>query len=164
MAMRLASSVLPNWVSGRRMLWLWSSIAVSAVVLGVVAWLVWPSPEVPRALRYQDFDTCVLVGDRGITGDPAAGLWASLRDGTAAAKVRLSYLKVSGPQTEEQARLFVPTLVRQGCDIIVGVGANPAAAAKALAASYPDVRFLAVESDDDVNGVAAQVMAMLPTT
>jgi basic membrane lipoprotein Med (substrate-binding protein (PBP1-ABC) superfamily) len=78
--------------------------------------------------------------------------------------VRLSYLTVSGPQTAERARLFVPTLVQQGCDVVVAVGASQVAAARALTPTYPDVRFLVIESDSDVDGVVGQVSSLLPSS
>ena len=73
------------------------------------------------------------------------------------ANVRLSYLAVKGRQTLDQAKLFVPTLAQQGCDVVVGVGEHQAAAVRELAATYADVAFLMVESDTDVAGVAVRV-------
>lgn len=144
--------------------WWWGSIAGVVVIVAVVVWLVWPDPpdRTPRALEYRDFDVCVLVGTGGITGEPAAAAWAGLQKVAAEATVRLSYLTVTGPQTEEQAELFVPTLVQQGCDIIVAVGSNQAAAAGALTAMYPDIGFLSVESAAEADGVATQVKSLLP--
>jgi basic membrane lipoprotein Med (substrate-binding protein (PBP1-ABC) superfamily) len=139
----------------------------AAVVLAAIASLVWwlnKPDETPRALQFRDFDVCLLVGTAGITGDPAATTWAGLQRVAGDAKVRLSYLKVSGPQTEAQAKLFVPTLVQQSCDVIVAVGKNQTDAARALTANYPDIRFLLVDSAADANGVVAQVTALLPET
>lgn len=146
----------------RRVFWIGGGIA--GLVVAVAAWLVWPEPpeRTPRALEYQDFDVCMLVGSGGITGDSAAAAWAGLQGVAAEAEVRLSYLTVSGPQTEEQAKLFVPTLVQQGCDVVVAVGANQVAAARALTSTYPNVKFLVVESDADLDGLAAQVSSLLP--
>jgi basic membrane lipoprotein Med (substrate-binding protein (PBP1-ABC) superfamily) len=138
---------------------------VAALAVAAVVWLVWPkAPErTPRALEYQDFDVCLLVDNRGIRAGTAATAWARIRGAVADTKVRLSYLSVSGPQTEEQARLFVPTLVQQGCDVVVAVGANQVRAAQATASTYPDVYFLVVESDADVDEVAARVSSLVPS-
>jgi basic membrane lipoprotein Med (substrate-binding protein (PBP1-ABC) superfamily) len=148
----------------RRIAWIGGG---AAVVLAAIASLVWwlnKPDETPRALQFRDFDVCLLVGTTGITGDPAATTWAGLQRVAGDAKVRLSYLKVSGPQTEAQAKLFVPTLVQQSCDVIVAVGKNQTDAARALTANYPDIRFLLVDSDADANGVVAQVTSLLPET
>jgi hypothetical protein len=138
---------------------------VGAVVLiaVVLTWLLWPEDErrTPRAEQFRDVDVCVLVGQAGITAEPTASAWSALREVAAEAEVRLSYLTVAGPQTQAQAQLFVPTLVQQGCDVIVGSGQIPAAAVRELSGTYPDLALLTVESDADAAGVAQRVRELV---
>jgi len=150
----------------------WSAIAALAVLLAVVAWLAWPEPppgDPPRAREYRDYDMCLLTDERGIQGDPASKVWQGLQSVSVETKSRVSYLPVTGEQTEAVAAQFVATQVQQSCDIIVAVGAPQLAATAAAAARYPEVRFVTVGgtatgpnlSNVDAGSVAAHVRPMV---
>ncbi|WP_211588759.1 BMP family ABC transporter substrate-binding protein, partial [Allorhizocola rhizosphaerae] len=132
--------------------WSWIGIAALGVVLAVVAWFAYPGPqpaEQPRAREYRDYDVCLLTGDQGMAEPETKQVWDGLQQVSLQTKVRVSFLEVSGEQTEARAAQFVATQVQQRCGIIVAVGRHQVAAATAAAARYPDVRFVAI------NGTAA---------
>ncbi|GIH08569.1 hypothetical protein Rhe02_66360 [Rhizocola hellebori] len=145
--------------------WSWGGIAGLAVILAVVAWIAWPPPTTPepsRAREYRDFDMCILTDSNGIAAKPASAAWAALQEVSKRHSVRLSYLTVSGEQTEANAKQFLNTQVQQRCGIIVAVGQTQAAAADSLKASYPKVTFLSVTSDSDAAGISAKVNPLIP--
>lgn len=125
----------------------WSVIAGLAALLAVVAWLTWPPPppgDPPRAREYRDFDLCLLTDRQGIQGAAASQVWQGLQAVSVESSVRVSYLTVTGEQTEAVAAQFVATQVQQQCDIIVAVGAQQVGAATAAAPKYPAVKFVTV--------------------
>jgi len=125
----------------------WAAIAGLAVLLAVVAWLAWPGPdpgEAARAREYRDYDLCLLTGEGGIQDDAASKVWQGLQKVSLETKSRVSYLSVTGEQTEAVAAQFVATQVLQNCDVIVAVGGPQVNAVGNSAAKYPAVRFVVV--------------------
>jgi hypothetical protein len=147
------------------MWWIGGGIAALAAMLAIVAWIAWPppaTPQDPRAREYRDYDMCLLTDSQGITSGPAVTAWAGLQDVSKRHSVRLSYLTVSGEQTEENAKQFLATQVQQRCEIIVAVGQAQAAAADAIKATYPKVTFFSVTSEADAASIPAKVNQLIP--
>jgi hypothetical protein len=147
------------------MWWCWGAIAGLAAILAVVAWVAWPPPtpkDPPRAREHRDFDMCILTDNQGLRSAPAAKTWAALQEVSKRTTVRLSYLTVSGEQTEERAKQFLATQVQQRCIIIVAVGQTQTAAANAVKSTYPQVSFLSVNSESDAATIATQVSSRIP--
>jgi hypothetical protein len=133
----------------------WAAIAGLAVLLAVVAWLAWPGPDPgdpPRAREYKDYDLCLLTDERGIQGDEASKAWQGLQTVSLETKSRVSFLPVTGEQTEAVASQFVATQVQQSCDIIVAVGEPQVNAVGSSAAKYPAVRFVVVGASSAKGG------------
>jgi hypothetical protein len=129
----------------------WSVIATLAVVLAVVAWLSWPGPdpgEPPRARQYRDYDLCLLTDGRGIQAQPASEVWQGLQQVSLETRAKVTFLPVTGEQTQAVAAQIVATQVQQQCDIIVAVGEPQTAAVASAAGKYPQVKFVTVGAPD----------------
>ncbi|HCT78978.1 MAG TPA: hypothetical protein DGT23_20945 [Micromonosporaceae bacterium] len=150
----------------RKLMWgMWGSIAGLAAVLAVVAWVAWPppaSPEPPRAREFRNYDLCLLTGQEGIGAGVGATAWAGLQEVSKQTNVRLSYLSVSGEQTEARARQYVATQVQQQCGIIVAVGKPQVDAVGAMSGKYPTVKFVALTDDVTSTEVTAKVNPLIP--
>ncbi len=140
------------------------AVALSAVVAGLVTWLVWPAPaprvDPPRERQYLDFTACLLADDRGIAGPEAAPVWAGLQDASLATQAKVQYLPVIGAQTTANALTFLATLAQGRCDVIFAVGDVPVAAARQGAGEYPHTRFVVVGQP----GTASNVSSLRATT
>ncbi len=101
-----------------------------------------------RARAYESVDACLLTGSRGLADPTAAQVWAGMEDASRSTTARVSYLAVTGPDTEAEAEPFVGTLLVRGCKVVVASGAAERAAALADAGRFGSVRFV-------VDGVAA---------
>jgi basic membrane lipoprotein Med (substrate-binding protein (PBP1-ABC) superfamily) len=154
--------------------WSWIGIAALGAVLAVVAFFAYPGPppaEQPRAREYRDYDICLLTGEQGLTEPETKQVWDGLQQVSLQTKVRVSYLSVSGEQTEARAGQFLATQIQQRCGIIVAVGRHQVAAATAAAARYPNVRFVAVNGtasgpnliNVSAGNSASQIAPLVPT-
>jgi basic membrane lipoprotein Med (substrate-binding protein (PBP1-ABC) superfamily) len=136
----------------------WRSAAVVAAVLvtGIVTWAVWPrgGSERPRARQYRDTVACMLTDARGLDGPQAAAAWAGMRDASDRTLVRVQYLKVDGAQTRQNAAAFLGSLVQSRCAVILAVGKAPVEALPAVAARFPDRRFIAAGGDIAASNVS----------
>lgn len=151
--------------SPRLQLGMWGTIAIFAATLAATVWLTWPTPppETSRAHAFRDVDICVLTDARGVTVEPAKTAWANLQPVASSARVRLSYLSVSGPQTAQRAGQFLSTLVQRGCDTVVAIGPTQTAGAEAAIVAHPDVHLLTVESDAEAAAIGSRVATLIPT-
>jgi basic membrane lipoprotein Med (substrate-binding protein (PBP1-ABC) superfamily) len=123
----------------------WLIAVALAVVAGVVVWMVWPAgEEPPRARQYREAVACLLTDDRGITSPQAAAVWSGMQDASVQTLVRVQYLQVAGAQTKQNAETFLGTLVQSKCAVILAVGKPPLEALPAIAAQFPDRRFVAI--------------------
>ena len=117
-------------------------VAAGCVVTGCGS----PSPASdPRARAYTNYRACLLTGAAGIADPVAAPAWAGLQSASLATHAKVSYLAVSGPQTEANATTYVATLVVQQCDVIIGAGAAEQAAVIADAGRFRNARFAVVD-------------------
>jgi hypothetical protein len=141
--------VLFGWLAagrrfGGRRLW-WTVGVLSVVVAGLVAWVVWPSPQPqPRARQYRDVTACLLTDERGVTGPEAAPVWAGMQDASLKTLARVRYLEVDGEQTADNARTYLASLAQSRCALVLAVGAAPVAAVGASAEKFPQSRFVTV--------------------
>lgn len=117
--------------------WATVSAAMGTALLVGAAVLWWPSgggEEMQTARVYRDVDACLLTDERGVVpGSEAAPVWAGMQDASARTRVRVSYLQVAAPETEENAVTYVNTLVQQQCSVVVGVGNAEVRAVRAVA-------------------------------
>ena len=95
-----------------------------------------------RARVYENVDACLLTGAQGLADPAAAQAWAGMEDASQATTARVSYLAVTGPETEAQAEPFAGTLLVRGCKVVVASGAAERAAALAEASRFGSVRFV----------------------
>lgn len=116
--------------------------------VGLLTWLVWPSPGPVDAAapvrQYSDVSVCLLTGARGVTGDPQAAVWQGVQDASVATHARAEYLAVSGPATTANALPYLSGLLQRKCSVVLAVGPAPAAAAVTDAGRFPSVRFITV--------------------
>ena len=138
----------------------WVLVAMCLVIAGVAVGLVVSGAPLPwshggqvalppaRARVYEDVNACLLTGAQGLADPVAAQAWAGMEDASKATSARVSYLAVTGPETEAGAVPFAGTLLVRGCKVIVASGTAERAAALAEAKQYGSVRFV-------VDGVAA---------
>jgi basic membrane lipoprotein Med (substrate-binding protein (PBP1-ABC) superfamily) len=138
--------------------------AVAAVGIGLAvsgAPLPWSSGSqaLPpaRARVYESVDACLLTGARGLADPAAAQVWAGMEDASRATSARVSYLAVTGPDTEADAEPFAGTLLVSGCKVVVASGTAERAAALADASRYGSVRFVVTGA---ATGSPSNVMAL----
>ncbi len=112
----------------------------------------------PRARAYTNYRACLLTGVRGTADTVAARAWAGMQSASLATHAKVSYLAVSGPQTEANATTYLGSLVVQQCDVIIAAGAAEQAAVIADAGQFRTVRFAVLStSAGPVAGAAANV-------
>jgi hypothetical protein len=121
-----------------------SAVAVAAVVLVVVGWLLWSRPApvaaAPRARQYLDTSACLLTGASGVTpGTPGGRAWQAMESASRASHVMVSYL----PAAPAAATATLNTLIERQCGVIVVTGASRAQVASAAKAS-PGHQFILV--------------------
>ncbi|MBB5872534.1 basic membrane lipoprotein Med (substrate-binding protein (PBP1-ABC) superfamily) [Allocatelliglobosispora scoriae] len=129
---------IARWLAGPRK---WVAAAVAVVLIGLVTWLVWPSPEPPRARKFLEITACLLTDDKGITGPQAAQIWAGMGDASAENHVQTEYLAVTGDQTAENALAYLNGLAMGHCDLLFATGDAQVAAVRTGAARFPAVLF-----------------------
>ncbi|MFJ8363006.1 BMP family ABC transporter substrate-binding protein [Streptomyces sp. NPDC093984] len=131
----------------------------AVVVLGLVgAWLFAgeerAAPPDPRARQYQDFDACMLTGDKGITrGTLAASAWEGMQQASRDTLARVTYVPVTGPQSAGNVQPFLNSLIQRQCDVVVAVGTPQVQVTRAAAGKNTAVRFVLV---DDASAVKAE--------
>jgi len=130
---------------GDRRWWFAGGAGVVLLVAGLLVWAWWPEsgPE-PRSRVYTEATACLLTPAAGVADKQAAPVWAGMQRASLATRGKIQFLEVDGPQTGENAKTFLATLVSGRCDVILTAGAAPNAALVASAAAYPDVRFVLV--------------------
>jgi len=118
---------------------------VVLLVAGLLVWAWWPEsgPE-PRSRVYTEATACLLTPAAGVADKQAAPVWAGMQRASLATRGKIQFLEVDGPQTGENAKTFLATLVSGRCDVILTAGSAPNAALVASAAAYPDARFVLV--------------------
>ncbi len=121
----------------------WVAIGTAATVaIAVSVWALWP--ESPRQRVYLDATACLLTGNQGVTTEPAASVWATLQQASVDTLVRAQTLRVSDPQTPENAAGYLASLATSDCGLIVAVDAGPAAAVDKHAGTFPATPFITV--------------------
>ncbi|MDG4832087.1 hypothetical protein O7627_22660 [Solwaraspora sp. WMMD1047] len=123
--------------------------AAVVVLAAAAVWLLWPeSDDGPvRERRYRDATACLLTDDRGLTGEPAATVWAGMQEASTADLVQIQYLSVAGPQTAANALTYVNTLASQDCAVFIAVGEIPVTAMAEGRSNFPAARYVAVAHD-----------------
>lgn len=128
----------------------WMVAAAGAVVVGVVALVVWwPSggdDGLPpaRSRVYADFSACLLTGGQGLASPGAAPVWAGLQDASGDTGVKVSYLAAAGPATEANYLPYLNSLVQRRCEVVVTAGEPGVTVAAAQAPAHPAIRFVTV--------------------
>jgi len=134
-----------------------AAAATSAVVVGLVVWLAWPSaPSIPGAERvrqYTNVRACMLTGPDGLANSVAAAAWAGLQGASSSSKAMVSYLPVPSPATKATAVPYVASLVQLQCTVIVAVGQAQVAAATSQVAKYGHVHFIVITQRPAGSGV-----------
>jgi hypothetical protein len=129
----------------RRKLWVIGSVVAVALVVAGLTWTSWPdSPPDPRAWVYTQATACLLTPAGGVVAEQVAPVWAGMQQASLATHGKVQYLEVDGPQTADNAKTFLATVINGKCDLVLTTGAAPNAALLAVAGSYLDSRFLLI--------------------
>ena len=131
----------------------WVLLGLCTVLAGVGIGLAFSGSPLPwssggrvlppaRARAYENVDACLLTGSRGLADPEAAQVWAGMQDASRSTTARVSYLAVTGPDTEADAAPFAGSLLVRGCKVIVASGGPERAAALADASRFSSVRFV----------------------
>ncbi|MEU7905921.1 hypothetical protein [Actinoplanes sp. NPDC049118] len=137
----------------------WTAGAVAVVAVGSIAWLVLrPGSEPERERRYRAETACLLTGEGGVRGTPAAAVWAGMQRASLESLVKVSFVAVRGPQTAGNAATYLGGLVQSRCDLLLAVDAAPVAAVAASAPAFPQQKFVVV------GGAAAANVSVLEGT
>ncbi|WP_329105021.1 hypothetical protein OG792_31410 [Micromonospora sp. NBC_01699] len=147
----------PRPRGGRRLWWLAGAVVG---VAGLLTWALWPSsaPE-PLARQYGEATACLLTDEHGVTGAEAAAVWAGMREASEATLTKVQFLEVDGPQTVDNAKTYLASLVQSRCDLVLAVGAGPVSAVDAEAKRFPNARFALVGG-----GTAAPNVSLVDAT
>jgi basic membrane lipoprotein Med (substrate-binding protein (PBP1-ABC) superfamily) len=132
-----------------------AAVAVAGCVAGVlVATASGPRATPPvRARQYLAFTACLLTDSRGVTGSPAAQVWAGMQDASLTTHAKAEYLPVYGT-TAAAAQPYLASLVQRRCGMVLAVGTAQVSAVTADALRYPQVRFVAISAVRGSRGVA----------
>lgn len=144
-----------GWVRDWRV---WVAAGLLVVVVVVLVVVVAGRGETPRARQYRDVTACLLTDARGVAGAEAAPVWAGMQEASLTTRAKVQFLEVDGPETVDNARTYLGSLVLSRCDVVVAVGAAQVGAVAIDAPAYPEVQFVAVGEivpGDNVSHVAA---------
>jgi len=137
----------------------WAAGGVALLALGLAggAWLFvdegQDTPPDPRARQYQDFDACLLTGEKGIAqGTLAASVWEGMQKASLDTRARVNYVPVTGDQSASNARPFFNSLIQRQCDVVLAVGAPQVQVTQAAAGKNPSVRFVVVDDASEAKG------------
>jgi hypothetical protein len=83
----------PTSLTRRRRLRLPVGILVAVLVVGLAAWILWPSPR-PRP--YLAFTACLLTDEQGVAGSAAGAVWAGMQDASLATRAKVQYVPAVG--------------------------------------------------------------------
>lgn len=123
-------------------------LVIGAVVLlaaVVLVWALWPAGETePRPRAYRDVTACLLTDGKALAGPSAAAVWSGMQAASAKTHGQVRFLAVTGAQTVQNAQSFVGTLILGRCALVVAEPGIADGAVRAVAAQYPDQRFLVV--------------------
>ncbi len=117
---------------------------VAVLAIAALTWVLWPSPEPPRARPYLAYTACLLTDDQGLAGRPAMHAWAGMQDASLATHAKVQYLPVIGAQTRANALPYLASLLQRQCSIVIAAGDAPNQALAAEAGSHPGVLFVGV--------------------
>jgi basic membrane lipoprotein Med (substrate-binding protein (PBP1-ABC) superfamily) len=127
-----------------RSVWVWTA-SVAVVVAAAVAlslYLTASKKPVVDGGRYLAFTSCLLTDSHGLSGEPAAAAWAGLQQAANATRMQAQYLEV--PASATDAAPYLASLVVRHCGVVVAAGPVEAAAVRAEARRYSDVRFVVI--------------------
>lgn len=132
----------------RRFRWVAAAVvATAAIAIGVVLALPSHAQRVlppARARTYTAFTACLLTDASGLTDEQAVPVWQGMQAASKQTSGKVSYLAASGPDTEQNAAIFINTLAQRRCDLILAVGPSEIGAAQAQAAIFKTARFVLV--------------------
>lgn len=117
-------------------------IAATCLLAGLATWVFWPDP--PRQRDYLDATACLLTDEKGIAGAQVKPVWSAMQEASVAGLVRVQYLPVNGPQTTENARSYLASLVAGRCGAIIAVGPAQVDAVAKNAGAHPEIWFVTV--------------------
>ncbi|MFE2557189.1 BMP family ABC transporter substrate-binding protein [Streptomyces sp. NPDC059352] len=133
----------------------WAVAAVVVLVLGLFGARLFAgsddgstTPPDTRAREYQDFDACLLTGEKGIVaGAPAEPVWEGMRTASEGEgrPIRVTFVPVMGEQSTANARPFLNGLVQRDCEIVLASGASQVTVAEEAAEKNPKVRFVVID-------------------
>jgi basic membrane lipoprotein Med (substrate-binding protein (PBP1-ABC) superfamily) len=130
----------------------WFSVGAAGLALAgltaglIVAFTAGGSPApVARARSYASLQACLLTGERGVADPAAAPVWAGMQKASLATRAMVSYLAVTGPQTEGNALPFLGSLLARNCELVLAAGQAAGNAVAAQARQYPTVQFAVVD-------------------
>lgn len=142
---RTKSSAPRFRLPGDRRWWFGGGAAAVLLVVGLLVWVWWPeSGPDPRSRVYTEATACLLTPAAGVADKQAAPVWAGMQRASLATRGKVQFLEVDGPQTGENAKTFLATLVGGKCDLIITAGTAPNAALVASSAAYPKAHFVLV--------------------
>jgi hypothetical protein len=107
-----------------------------------------------RTRQYSAAQACLLTGSDGVSGKPAATVWAGMEDASRATSAMVTFLPVAGPATAAHAVPYANSLIEQHCNVIVGVGTAETSALSQSAARAKGITFVLVGSTTVVSTAA----------
>jgi hypothetical protein len=139
----LQAGSTPRAVRSARV-WGWSAAVAVVVAAAVVLSLYLTAGKKPvvDGGRYLAFTGCLLTDSQGLSGEPAAAAWAGLQQAANATRMQAQYLEV--PASATDAGPYLASLVVRHCGVVIAAGPVEAAAVRADARRYHDVRFVVV--------------------
>ncbi|WP_416903542.1 hypothetical protein [Micromonospora echinospora] len=140
---------MSEWLRQQRVLLAVGVGTVVAVTAVVAIWVLWPSSDTEpvRERRYRNTTACLLTDDKGLAGEPAAAVWAGMREASSDTRIKIQHLAVSGPQNPANALTYYNSLASQNCTIFIAVGEVAVTAMASGRSNFPQARHLAVGHD-----------------